>query len=193
MRKENMIYAALLAGTAYATYKLINWFVEQSKEAELKREEFKKERDILLDEKDYRALIREATVHNKNLNAHERNVAFDLLNDIWVEALGDEKIKDLQDDLEDLNYHLDILLGDDKEAIMATIERQLSYEEDCKLNATRQHELAMAKAIGEKDINIAKIAADAEKNKASLYSGAIKTGMELLKEVNNERSEKSED
>lgn len=195
MKKADLITVAALAGTAYAGYKLISWFKKQSDEEKQKKEEYEKYKKEQLALKDYRKLIRDASTFNKHLDAHERNIAFDMLQGIWFEItdLDDYDKRQLDDDLDNLNTCLDILLGDDEVAIKSTIERELGYEEKRRVKAERDHELALVKAAGEKEVNLAKIAADAEKSKASTYSSAIKSGAELVKEVLNERNEKSED
>ena len=190
---KKFLTAACVAGTIYSAYKLVEWIKNSAEEEKKKKEEFENYKKEELGLKDYRKLIRDASTFNKHLNAHQRNIAFDMLQAIWFEIndLDDNK-EDFDDDLENLNVCIDILLSDDEDAILSTIEREERNEEKKRIKADRDHELALVRAAGEKEVNLAKIAAEAEKNKAKLYSSAITSGAELVKEVVNERNEKSE-
>lgn len=192
----------VLAGTAIACgifglYKLISWSIEQDRIAEAeaaeRRRQFNLYAESRFEERDYRSDMRQASTFNPHLDAHQRNVAYDMLNVIWCKAVKDTSESTLDADLENLDTCLDILLGDDEVAVLAMIEREIRAEESRKVKAQRDHELALAKAAGEKEIEVAKIAADAEKSKASLYSDSIKSAAEFFKEVKDERSEKPED
>ena len=192
----------VLAGTAIAAgifgmYKLISWSIEQERIAEAeaaeRRRQFNLYAESRFEERDYRSDMRQASTFNPHLDAHQRNVAYDMLNAIWCRAVKDTSKAALDADLENLDTSLDILLGDDEVAVIAMIEREIRAEEARKVKAQREHELALAKAAGEKEIEVAKIAAEAEKSKASLYSEGIKSAAEFFKEVKDERSEKPED
>ena len=197
--KYDVVVGAIIAGTCYGFYKFLNWSIEsdrKNREArEAERKAYEEYLDLMLREKDYAKLIRDASTFNKHLDAHQRNLAYDMLNNLMYEitTLDFEK-NTLDKHLNKLNTYLDILLGDDEVAILATIDRQLRAEESKKIRLQREHELAMVKAAGEKELNLAKIAAEAETNKATLYSEGIRGAAEILKEVTtNERNEKSED
>ena len=192
----------VLAGTAIAAgifgmYKFISWTLEQNRIAEAeaaeRRRQFNLYAESRFEERDYRSDMRQASTFNPHLDAHQRNVAYDMLNAIWCRAVKDTNKAALDADLENLDTSLDILLGDDEVAVIAMIEREIRAEEARKVKAQRDHELALAKAAGEKEIEVAKIAAEAEKSKASLYSEGIKSAAEFFKEVKDECSEKSED
>lgn len=183
----------LVLGSIYAGYKITKYNDILAKEEEERRKAFRKYASDRLAEKDYNDLIRQASTFNKHLDAHQRNVAFDMLRSIMHSVNADTTCKTFDADLENLNTCLDILLGDDEVAILATIERELRREESRKLKAQREHELALAKAAGEKEIKVAQIAAEAETDKARLYSEGIKSAVELVKEAKNERDEKPED
>ena len=190
------LIGTIVAGFSYGIYKIAKYNAAIEKEAEEQREAFRVYATEKLAEKDYNDLIRQASTFNSHLDAHQRNVAFDMLRSIMHNVNKDTTYKAFDADLENLNVCLDILLGDDETAILATIERELRLEESRKIQAQRNHELAMAKAAGENEIKVAKIQAEAETDKARLYSEGIKSAMsaiEFVKEAKNERSEKSED
>ena len=194
MKKADLITLAALAGTAYAGYKLISWLVKSNEEEKKKKEEFEAYKKERLAANDFRKLIRDASTFNKHLDAHQRNIAYDILNASLYDATEYSEDKDdFDDSIDKLQSLIDIFMSDDEQAILSMIERREQNEEKRKLNAEREHELAVVRAAGEKELKLAKIAADAEKSKASSYSSAIMSGAELVKEVVNERSTKPED
>ena len=192
----------VLAGTAIAcalfgAYKLVTYGLEQAKIADAeeaeRRRQFNLYAESRFEERDYRNDIRQASTFNPHLDAHQRNIAYDMLNDLWYKAVKSTTENVLDANLDALNTNLDILLSDDETAVISVIDREVRREESRKVKAQREHEIALAKATGEKEIEVAKIAAEAERSKASLYSEGIKGVAEIFKEVKDERSEESED
>ena len=184
--KYDVATVAAIAGISYGIYKLVKWNMAIDEEEKEKKEKFEQYKTDVLDEKDYRSLIRQASTFNPYLDAHQRNIAFDMLNSLWYKLKNDISKNTFDADIEVLNVYLDIFMGDDETAILATIDREIRAEESRKIKAQRAHELALAKAAGEKEIEVAKIAAEAETDKARLYSEGIKGAASLINGVKKE-------
>ena len=187
--KYDAAVVAAVAGISYGIYRLVKYNMGVDEEIREAKRQFEQYRTDVLDEKDYRSLIRQASTFNPHLDAHQRNVAFDMLNSLWYKLKNTTSRNTLDADIEVLNVYLDILMGDDETAILATLDREIRAEESRKIKAQREHELALAKAAGEKEIEVARIAAEAETDKARLYSEGIKGAANLLKAVKKEDSD----
>ena len=194
--KLDIFTGAAIAACVYVSYKGFKYAKEKEEEIKAKKKELNDYIHAMLGDSDYPSLIRKASTFNQHLNAHERNIAFDMLDSMYFDLRFASSKNQFDASLEVLNAYLDILLGDDEVAIQSVVEKKIAREANRKLKAQREHELAMAKAAGENEIKIAEIAAEAETSKASLYSAGIKSVAEAFmeaKEAVNERKQESDD
>lgn len=188
-----VVTSGILAGTGFGLYKLIKMSIESDRAERERRDALDKRiyNELVLG--DYKEKIRVASLFNKNLDAHQRNIAYDILDDMFIRAKNADDDKEFDQRVLDLSDILNIFNSEDKDAILAMLDRRMQIEANKKIKAQREHEIALAKASGEKEIELANIAAKAETKKASLYSEGMKSAATILSEVTkNERSEKSE-
>lgn len=190
---ELIVAGGLIAGTGFGIYKLVKIGIEADRADKERQEALNKRIDIELITAGYKERIRTASLFNTNLDSHQRNIAYDILNDMYIRAKNSDDDREFDQRLIDLDDIMTIFNSDDKDAMLALLDRRIQSETNKKIIAQREHEIALAKASGEKEIELANIAAKAETKKASLYSDGIKSAATILSEVrNNERDEKSD-
>lgn len=180
----NVIAAGAIAAALYISYKLVKNEIEVAKEEEIRKKELEKFIREELAKKDYKTMIKQASLYNDNLDAHQRTVANDILNELFECVKEADDLDEFDMYLEDFMDTYDVFASKDKEAILAILDRRIQIEANRKLKAQREHELALAKAAGQNEIEIAKISANAEKAKAQLYSNGIRNAAQMVTELN---------
>ena len=187
----SIIATAAVAATLYISYKLVKHEIEEAEKEEIRKNELAKFIREELAKKNYKEMIKNASLYNENLDAHQRTIANDILTEFYEAVRKADDYDEFDMCLEEFNEMYEIFSSKDKEAILSIIDRRIQIEESRKIEAQRKHELAMAKAAGENEIEIAKISANAEKAKAHLYSNGIRNAAQIITEVTNERKQES--
>lgn len=188
----NFIAAGAVVAALYVSYKLVKNELEEAKAEAIRKQQVEKFIREELAKKDYKEMIRKASLYNEALDAHQRTIANDILTELFECVKESDNYDEFDLYLEDFNDTYEVFTSKDKEAILSILDRRIQIEMNRKLEAQRKHELAIAKAAGENEIEIAKISANAEKAKAQLYSNGIRNAAQIITEVTNERKQESE-
>ena len=191
MTKNDILTIGLTAAAIFGTYKLVSLMIEADKKEAEKKAEFEKFVKEELASGDYKTKINLVSLHNEDLDPKQRMMANDILNELFSAIKKSTTYDEFDERMEKFMEIYDIFASKDNNAILAILERRVQIIENRKLIQQREHELAVAKAAGENEIEIAKISANAEKAKAQLYSNGIRNAATIISEVTNERKQES--
>lgn len=187
-----IIGLAISAAAAVGIYKLAKIGIEADKKNEEARAAFNAEKEKLIKEKDYEIKIDLVSLRNDVLDADERRHAFLILHEELGNLRGTTSNEQLNLYAHKLDRTIDIFERKDPDEMHAIIDIYLAREEARELQKERDHELAVAKAAGNIELEKAKKAANAETSKAKLYSTSIDTAVKIGKEIlSNERKQES--